>query len=176
MFDRLRSHRILFSAPILAFALAGCGSSPSEPDRQLQEQIAAVRRATQAFQDFDQARAAGYTARLTPCMSDAAQGGMGFHYGKEAAIDGMVKLEEPEVLLYEPQPDGSLELVGIEYIVPFPQWTAQNPPRLMGHEFHRNETFGLWALHAWLYRENPSGMFADWNPRVSCAAAPPEIP
>ena len=44
------------------------------------------------------------------------------------------------------------------------------PPSLYGLEFHRNEAFQLWVLHVWLYRENPSGMFSDWNPTVSCAA------
>jgi hypothetical protein len=43
----------------------------------------------------------------------------------------------------------------------------------MDQTFKRNEQFGVWALHVWLYRDNPSGIFADWNPRVSCAAAPP---
>ena len=23
-------------------------------------------------------------------------------------------------------------------------------------------------LHVWLYRQNPAGIFARWNPRVSC--------
>jgi hypothetical protein len=27
------------------------------------------------------------------------------------------------------------------------------------------------VLHVWHFRENPSGVFADWNPRVSCQYA-----
>jgi hypothetical protein len=55
--------------------------------------------------------------------------------------------------------------VGIEYVVPlsFPE-----PAPLFGQHFHANEDAGLWALHVWAWRHNPSGMFADWNPNVTC--------
>lgn len=26
----------------------------------------------------------------------------------------------------------------------------------------------IYELHVWVWRENPSGPFADWNPTVSC--------
>jgi hypothetical protein len=26
----------------------------------------------------------------------------------------------------------------------------------------------FYELHVWAWKTNPSGMFADWNPRVSC--------
>jgi hypothetical protein len=55
--------------------------------------------------------------------------------------------------------------------VPFGAWAGSEPPELFGQHFHRNEAFGIWALHVWVWRNNPSGLFADWNPRVSCAAA-----
>jgi hypothetical protein len=101
-------------------------------------------------------------------MSDPA-GAMGFHYGNTAFIDGNARLLEPEILMYEPQPDGTLRFVGLEFVVPLS--ASATPPTLLGHTFHRNDAFQLWVLHVWLYRENPSGMFADWNPSVSCAAA-----
>ena len=66
------------------------------------------------------------------------------------------------------QADGSLKFVGIEFVVPLSE--SATPPSLFGLEFHRNEAFQLWVLHVWLYKENPSGMFSDWNPTVSCAA------
>jgi hypothetical protein len=150
-----------------SLALAGCGDNPNGPDA-VDRDVDAVRRATAVYADFARAQADGYTARLTGCMSDAA-GGMGFHYGKEAFIDGSARLMEPEVLLYEPQADGSLRLVGLEYIVPLS--ASATAPTLFGHTFHRNETFQLWALHVWAHRDNPRGMFEDWNPNVSCANA-----
>ena len=39
---------------------------------------------------------------------------------------------------------------------------------LFGETFHRNDGAGLWVLHVWLWNHNPAGLFADWNPTVSC--------
>ncbi len=135
--------------------------------------LAALRRLTARFHDFDAAKAADWDAQITPCLEDPSLGGQGFHYGNPAFIDGEANLLEPELLLYEPQPSGKLRLVGIEYIVPFAFVPATaDPPTLFGQEFHQNFVFGVWALHVWTWRHNPSGLFADWNPQVSCAAAP----
>jgi hypothetical protein len=27
---------------------------------------------------------------------------------------------------------------------------------------------GIWYLHVWIWEPNPSGLFADWNPSVTC--------
>ena len=96
-------------------------------------------------------------------------GGMGFHYGNPTYIDGNVSVLEPELLMYEPGPHGQMRLVGVEYIVPLAAWQGSKPPMLFGREFEVNEQFGVWALHAWVWKHNPAGMFADWNPNVSCA-------
>jgi hypothetical protein len=73
--------------------------------------------------------------------------------------------------MYEPQEDGSMELIGVDYVIPFDRWTRSEAPTLLGQSFMRNETLGVWALHIWAWRTNPSGMFAAWNPDVSCAHA-----
>ena len=101
-------------------------------------------------------------------MTDPTLGGMGFHYGNPELIDGAVRADEPEVLLYQPRRRGVMELVGVEYIVPLDQWHGATPPRLFGREFKVNATFGVWALHVWAWKGNPSGLFADWNPKVDC--------
>lgn len=157
------------AAALLAGVLAGCGDTPTRPDvtPEQQRDLDALRGATVAYTDFSRAQAAGYSERLTDCMSDAT-GGMGYHYGKPAFIDGEARLLEPEILMYEPQANGTLQLVGIEYVVPLS--ATPTPPSLFGLEFHRNEAFQLWVLHVWLYKDNPSGIFTDWNPTVSCAA------
>jgi hypothetical protein len=59
--------------------------------------------------------------------------------------------------------------VAVEYIIPFDQWQGETPPELLDQPFSRNETYGVWALHIWAWRENPDGTFASWNPNVSCA-------
>jgi hypothetical protein len=138
----------------------------------VQREIARLRQLTAPFHQFETAAAAGWGAQITGCFSDPTLGGMGYHYGNAALIDGTVDALAPELLLYEPQKNGRLRLVAVEYIVPFTAWTAADPPRLFDQSFHRNEAFGLWVLHVWHYRHNPSGMFADWNPDVSCEFVP----
>jgi hypothetical protein len=128
-----------------------------------------LRERLEPFRRFQVAKDAGWSTQITGCMADPAQGGMGFHYGNTALIDGKVRLRDPELLLYEPQEDGRLKLVAVEYIVPFDAWTRPGPPRLLGQEFKRNEAFGIWGLHIWLWRHNPKGRFADWNPHVHCS-------
>ena len=139
----------------------------------VQRQIARLREVTAPFHDFQTAARAGWGVRITPCFSDPQLGGMGYHYGNPALIDGTVEALKPELLLYEPQKNGRLRLVAVEYIVPFAAWTASEPPALFGLSFHRNEAFGLWVLHVWHFRHNPSGIFADWNPAVTCEFAAP---
>jgi hypothetical protein len=134
----------------------------------MNQELAALRRATAPFHNFDKAAAAGYGVQLTPCDEQLPDGAQGYHYGNPALIDGTASLLEPEILQYEPQAGGHLRLVGIEYIVPL---TEPQPPPLLGQQFHANQAAGLWALHVWAWRHNPSGMFADWNPKVSCKHA-----
>lgn len=168
--NRVKNGTRVAAAALLAGSLVACNDTPTGPSftPQQQRDLDALRGVTVAYADFSRAQAAGYSAKLTECMSHP-EGVMGYHYGNVAFIDGAARLLEPEVLMYEPQRDGSLQLVGIEYIVPLS--AAAAPPSLFGLTFSRNEAFQLWTLHVWLYRENPSGMFSDWNRNVSCAAA-----
>jgi len=167
--------------------LGGCGSEqvPTETTAQIQprleasqaltsaenKDLAALRRVTARFHTFATATAAGWSAQITPCMTDpAGAGGMGFHYGNTALIDGTARVEEPELLLYEPEGNGRLRLVAVEYIIPYTAHSrdAAAPELFGGQKFKQNDTFQLWGLHAWVWKDNPSGMFADWNPRVTC--------
>jgi len=138
----------------------------------VERQIARLRAVTAPFHDFQTAVDAGWGTQITACFSDP-QGGMGYHYGNTALIDGVVDALKPELLLYEPQKNGKLRYVAVEYIVPFTAWTGDVPPQLYGQAFHRNGAVGLWVLHVWHFRNNPRGMFADWNPRVTCDHAAP---
>jgi hypothetical protein len=139
---------------------------------QAQRDIARLRALTARFHSFDAAKAAGWSSPIPGCFSNPPLGAMGFHYGNGAYIDGTVNALEPELLVYEPQKNGRLRLVAVEYIVPFTAWTSAEPPELYGQSFSRNEAFEIWALHVWHERHNPRGMFADWNPKVTCANAP----
>jgi hypothetical protein len=109
---------------------------------------------------------------------DSPAGGMGIHYVNGARlIDSEVIASQPEAVIYEPQKDGSLSLVAVEYIVLKDAWTEVDPPRLFGTDFELVEAgnrYGLpdfYELHAWIWRNNPNGMNNDWNPNVTCQFA-----
>jgi hypothetical protein len=137
-------------------------------------QIAQLRRLVAPFHDFDAAVHAGWAAQITPCLEAPGLGAMGFHYGNLGYIQdgGVVDLLQPELLLYEPQKSGKLRFIGVEYIVPFTDHPATAaPPTLLGQAFAQVPEFGVWGLHIYVGRENPSGIFAPWNPKVSCENA-----
>lgn len=136
-----------------------------------EKDLRTLRTVTEPFRDFAQATASGYSTEITPCMTDPTLGGMGFHYGNVGLIDGTAAVDAPELLLYEPQASGRYKLVAVEYIIPYTFAPKDGPaPVLFGETFSQNDTFQLWGLHVWLWKNNPSGLFAPWNPRVSCSA------
>jgi hypothetical protein len=149
-----------------AAAHGKAGSTPAN----FNQQLAALRQATAHFQRFEVAEQAGYN-QITPCWEQRNAGAMGYHYGKEFPWDLEVKLLEPELLMYEPGPNGQMRLVGMEYVVPKAEWDKAHPntpPTLLGQEFHPHSSLPIYKLHVWLWRDNPRGMFMDWNPKVSC--------
>lgn len=133
--------------------------------------IAQVRQATAQFHDTAAARKAGYTDQYPPgcAVSPNGEGAQAYHYLNPGLVDATVELLRPELLMYEPQPNGKLVLIGVDYVVPLA--ASAQPPTLLGVPFMRNEPLGVWALHIWSWRPNPSGMFAAWNPKVSCEHA-----
>lgn len=189
MYRRSSRHPALAAALVLT-TLAACdqGSDPVTPELQrvatdvtapvavpanaeVSSWLAALRGATAPFQRIEVASDAGWDTAITGCM-ESGEGGMGYHYANGALFDGVADELAPETLLYEPQKNGRLRLVGVEYIVPFTSVPADAPaPSLHGVAFHQNQAFGLWALHAWVWKHNPNGVFEDWNPTVTCAFA-----
>lgn len=110
------------------------------------------------------------------CIEDpGGTGAMGTHWVSGDRVgDGEINVAQPEVLLYDmsqPKP----RLLGVEYVVFVADWGEdRDPPQLFGHEFHFVEAgnrYGMppfYELHAWVWHNNPGGMFEDWNPRVDC--------
>jgi hypothetical protein len=126
----------------------------------------------------------------------AAQGAMGIHFfrpdllGITAPPSPRVSgngthtdFRKPSILIYEPQADGSLELVAIENLVFADAWRAaghEKRPSFHGvpydsmadeqktpvDEAHMFEPH--FDRHVWIYRENPNGVFTSLNPAVSC--------
>lgn len=186
-FARLRSTAVASLTVLGLAALYGCRSDEPATQQEAAAEdhdhggaavtdaeaadLAELRELTAGYTTIAAAQADGYTERITPCWYHRDNGGQGYHYARTDRIDGTVSLREPEIVMYEPMADGTEQFIGIEYIVPFDAWQQASPPELMGRQFMRNERLGLYVLHVWLGKENPSGMFADWNPNVSCAHA-----
>jgi hypothetical protein len=148
-----------------SLALRADGLTP-----EARRQLAELRAVTAPYREVAAAKAAGFI-ELTGCMSDPVKGGMGVLYGKTSRFDGKPEPNAPETLVYAPGNDGRLRLVGAEFAVPFGAWPSPNPPELFGQRFHKDVVFGLWVLHAWIWKANPSGVFADYNPLVVCENA-----
>lgn len=137
------------------------------------EAVALVKMATAKYHTLAAAQEDGFTSQYPAGCAASPVGAQGIHYLNPARVDTLVELLRPELVMYEPQRDGRLELVGVDYVVPFAAWTRAEPPQLLGMPFGRNEPLGVWALHIWNWRSNPLGTFAMWNPRVSCEFATP---
>jgi hypothetical protein len=165
-------------------------------------EIAALRQVAEGFRNVDVALSMGYVRDpsnmcITAPMEGmpAEHGAMGIHFFRpdllgitatEPRVAGMgvhTDWEQPGVLLYEPQADGSLQLVAIENVVFEAGWTAAGnttPPSFLGEEYvymandpatEVDEAHGFephYELHIWIPRDNPRGMFEPFNPAVTC--------
>jgi hypothetical protein len=191
----------------LSLLVAGCSAS-SEPAATTapapgEPTLAEVRALTERFQDVNVALAEGYlrdpmnlcdTAEMMG--KPAALGAMGIHFFRpdllgitappDPRVDGKgvhTDFRQPAILIYEPQKDGSLELVAVENLVFQKSWAATGakaPPTFHGvpwdtmqddpatpiDEAHMFEPH--YDRHVWIYRDNPNGVFTPFNPAVSC--------
>jgi hypothetical protein len=162
-------HKALFMS-IMIVILALTSIAAARPITE--SELATVRQATAQFHRPEAAQAAGYDVvpGLDYCFNKPGVGAMGYHYINISILDLNVDLLSPEAMVYAPGPNGILELAAVEYIVPAAAWDAANSelPELLGKSFHLNQALGVYVLHAWIWKNNPSGMFEDWNPTVSC--------
>ena len=110
----------------------------------------------------------GFAFRLpcgSPLEGDEPLGAI--YTNRTRARDGKIDPALPDGLIYEPTPDG-LRLVGVELIMPSDLWSNPDLPSFFGHTFHVENAGNTLALHVWLWLNNPDGMFAESNPRVTC--------
>jgi len=145
------------------------------------ELVKMVRESTERFKDVGEAEREHYSL-MFGCVSGPDAGAMGLHFVNGDLLDevnknGVFDATRPQIVLYEPTSDGSLRLVGADFLVFADAWNAKhpnNPPQLMGQLFHLFESpnrFGLpafYTLHVWAWKENPEGAFVNWHPTVSC--------
>jgi hypothetical protein len=144
-------------------------SSGAAVDAATARQVERIRTATVAFKELDAAVVAGYSANGGGCVANPPEGVMGYHHVNQSLLDDRLEVESPEMLVYERVPDGEYRLNGVEYIVPFSARAATaEPPTVMGQQLKPAPGLELWYLHVWVWLDNPSGLFADWNPRAEC--------
>lgn len=162
---------VALSAPVALAVARGAGSTID------------ATHATARFHDLTVARHAGYgllkDRNGVACIAMDAMpqmGAMGLHYAKSALVaDGTLAVSTPEALVYAPGP-GKPRLAAVEYLVLKSAWDAKHAsaPSFFGHQFNltpAGNRFGLpafYSLHAWIWKHNPAGMFAMWNPEVTC--------
>ena len=175
--------KLLFSvlaAMLLLVSLTGFASvATGVTDPEVLKDLAAVRQATVKYHDVSIALADGYI-RTPHCIQEPGLGGMGIHFINPARImNPAINLLEPEILLYVETEDG-MKLIGVEYMYPIgrPDAPVPNPappsPILFGRAFdgpmlgHEPGMPPHYDLHAWVWQANPNGIFAPFNPNVSC--------
>lgn len=163
----------------------------TQPDQALQQ----LARQLEPFKDVAYALSQGYV-QSSGCEAHPALGTMGYHYsnprllGITGLVNGRVNgngtytgVNPPAVLLYIPDGHGGLKLAGIELLVFAAAWDAENnhPPMYRGREYNymadnpatpQDEAHNFmphYDLHIWLLENNPSGLYAQWNPALSCS-------
>ena len=143
-----------------------------------------MRQATARFHEVDEAIAAGYElgwvngsgVRIVGgCVAHPTAGAMGYHYFNAALMaDNGVDALAPEVLVYASDPDGGLKLVAVEWVVRSAQSNppgVSEAPSVLGMDMHilvPPPGPAFYLTHAWVWANNPAGMFADFNPKISC--------
>jgi hypothetical protein len=153
--------------PVKEELVTAPGNSSSSANAQETDLLRSVRNATAKFHSTTQAIMAGYVAD-EHCVSVPGLGGMGFHWVNPSFVDPVFDPLQPEAVLYAPGPGGNLKLIALEYIIIN---VGQPRPRFGDQLFDIGGTpvpVPHWSLHVWLYETNPSGMFAPFNPNVSC--------
>jgi hypothetical protein len=186
----IRFQRVIFGLAVIAAGSSGALAQPTHShvpftqeyqmgrDQQTQANalVQIVRNSTERFKDVSVAMAEGYVLQFG-CVSGSDSGAMGLHYVNGTLVNnGILDATRPQIVIYEPMPDGSLKLIGADYLVLADTWdqTHSSPPQLMGQLFHYFEApnrFGLppfYTLHVWAWKDNPNGAFVNWHPNVSC--------
>ncbi|MGH9908943.1 MAG: hypothetical protein ACRD8U_25570 [Pyrinomonadaceae bacterium] len=137
------------------------------------QELAAARRATAKYHDFQQALDDGYVEAPIGCIP-----GEGIHFRRpdefpNPLLDCDFDPANPEVLHYAPKPNGELQLVGVEYFVPKSAacGTLSEPPEGFSgdaDEWESEIMNTVWALNAWIWQGVPDGVFAFRSDKISC--------
>jgi hypothetical protein len=166
---------VLGSVLIAALSVAAFAGAAGAAGRA--DELAAVRAATAKFHSLEAALGAEY-GLFYVCTDEAGRGAMGQHYVNGGLVgDAVLDPARPEAIMFEPKRGGGSRLVGVEWVVFQSAWEEAGntaAPTLFGRtltympEGNRYGIPPFYQLHAWIWKPNPTGMYKDWNPRVSC--------
>lgn len=145
-------------------------------------QLILAKALTAKYVDVRNAVKDGYVTEPGPdgkpvCVS-SPDGGMGIHYVQPKLAAKAPDYRKPAMLTYEPLPSGKLRLVALEYFKPANDQTGKDTsdrPYLFKQPFdgpmpgHSPGMPVHYDLHVYLWKHNPSGLFAMWNPNVRCS-------
>jgi hypothetical protein len=100
----------------------------------------------------------------------------GIFAGVWSTSDPTLDPRRPEIVIYEPTPNGGRRLIGADFLVFSADWHASNTgtPQIMGQLMHLIESpnrYGLpafYTLHVWAWKPSPTGAFVNWHSDVSC--------
>jgi hypothetical protein len=146
-----------------------------------------VHDATKKYKHFEAVRQEAGWDLVTSCVSGNETGAMGIHIvNSSRTVTGKINPKAPAALIYEPQANGDLVLVGVEFIHDAATWAKLNPkgpatPSVDGHLMNLVDApnrYGLpafYEMHVWAFEENPKGAFADWNTHVTCEKQPADF-
>ncbi len=133
--------------------------------------LAGLRAATAKYHRIEVAMKDGY-AQASDCHSSRA-GGMGYNYVNSGILDGVYDPTQPEALLYEMDKNGKMKLVGVKFIINIELWHSENVmiPLFGTQEFGYGTvplTYLTYQLHAWIWKNNQSGIFSMYNQNLLC--------
>jgi hypothetical protein len=168
---------------LVAVIGAGMTIASAKAQEAFQRELDTLRQTLSKYQDVYAAVREGYFSTVG-CVHysgekmeghvDYAKGAMGIHFINPSLIGPIPDPLRPPILIYEPK-GGQLHLVAVEWFVPLAPGISR--PTLFdqaflgpmeGHYPLLPREFTHYDLHAWLFKENPLGMFAPTNPDVTC--------
>jgi hypothetical protein len=174
---------VVLGIGVLLFGWAVATSTSSIQKKSpltVKKQLALAKAATARYRNVAEAEADGYHTVPGPDGKPVCVQSMGIHYESSTLMaNNGLNLRRPEMLVYAPQPDGSLRLVALEYFradLDQSPATAGDRPRMFRRLFdgpmdgHYPGMPIHYDLHVWVWQKNELGTFASFNPGVSCPA------
>jgi hypothetical protein len=197
----MKSYRMMYVAVSTVMCASAAHAQSVKSSGPPAAEVDAIRAATAKYRDVKAAIADGYVLPMQMCVSAALEGlppqlgAMGLHYvrpdllkitGQQPRLSGAgtnADFTKPSILIYEPQADGTQQLVAIENLIWAKAWHEagnKTAPSYHGNQYYymhdnpetpTDEAHGFephYELHWWLHRENPAGAFAQFNERATC--------